>query len=376
VILSPDFLRKDWTNLELDSLVAREGVASKVVLPIWHKVSKEDIWERSALLAGKFAIPTSRGLPHIVDQVVREVEAARARDEPAKDDVRRLKGSDVGHLLADFVQRLAEAGEHGVEQVTGVRTGFADLDRITSGLQPGTLVLVGGRPLSGKSTFAIELAQHVSLVEGLPVVLCMPGISGQQLTGRLVSMLAHIPPERLRTGQLRDDEWGRLSEAVDRIGKATLHIIDEPSPTVNELKAEVERMAIIWGAVGAVVVDSVQELVRDQAVDAALVCRKLKLLARELNCPVVVTTVLPRTVDLRPDKRPMLADLAEVGAIEHHIDVVLFTFRQQYPPQTELNLLELIVAKQRETGLTGTVDLAFTGMGRLAGLEPAQSSEA
>lgn len=368
VVLSPHFLAKEWPNKELDGLVAREDGTIKVILPIWHKVSREDIEKYSPILAGKLAAPTSKGLAYIVDQVVREVEAARLATAPVEQS-QRLRGAEVGHLLLSFIEGLNERAEHGYAHgfadATGVRTGFVDLDRITSGLQPGTLTFVGGRPLTGKTTFALQVAQHVAVSEGLPVVHCSPTTAASQTTERLISMVGDIELEHLRTGRLADHEWYNLSEACDRLGKASLHVCDEPAVTVYDLQVEARLHARRWGAVGAIVVDSLQNLADNAREDESLTCRELRKLARELNCPVLVTSELKREVEMRMDKRPMLGDAPDLT----NIDVVLFLYRHSLHHRAEaLDTVEVIVASQRERRLVAVVKLAFGRHGRLENL--------
>lgn len=370
VVLSPYFLSKDWPNKELDGLVAREDGNTKVILPIWHKVSKEDIEKYSPILAGKLAAPTSKGLTYIVDQVVREVEATRHATTPIEEPS-RLRGAEVSHLLLPFIDGLNERAEHGhahgFEEVTGVRTGFAELDRITSGLQPGTLTFVGGRPLTGKTTFALQVAQHVAVSEGLPVLYCSPTTAASQTTERLISVVGDIQLEHLRIARLEDYEWFRLSEAVEQLGKATLHICDEPEITVRDLQVEARRKAKRWGAVGAIVVDSLQDLAENSRGDEGQTCRELRKLARELNCPVLVTSDLGRAIEARPDKRPMLSDAPELTSI----DVVLFLYRHGLYYRNEDDTVEVIVASHRERGVVAVVELGFGLRGRLENLAPA-----
>lgn len=364
VILSPNFFAKEWPRKELDALVAREDGSEKVILPIWHRVSREDILKHSPLLADKLAAPTSKGLAYLVDQVVRAVEAIQEDRAPHTVEA-KSKGMDIDQLVAQFVDRLAEIDAPSSSEVTGVRTGFVDLDRCISGLQPGTLTLLGGRPRTGKTTFVFEVAQHVALVEGLPVLLCAPATSAKQTTDRLISMLCGVTVERLRAKSLTDVEWGRLPEVVERLGHSSMHICDEPSISVFDLQMEARRKVKLWGAIGAILIDSLEELAGGQASDAAEVCRELKRLARELNCPVVVTSVLSRVVESRPDTRPALSDLNEVGPIEHYLDVVLFMARVRRGVWADVDGIELIIAKQREGGPIGTIDLAFGPTGRL-----------
>lgn len=376
VILSPHFLSKEWPQKELDGLVAREDGSQKVILPVWHNVCRADIVSYSAPLADKLAAPTSKGLTYVVDAVVRAVETPNPSQADASAPERKGKGFGIDHLMVDLIERLSELAEHGSIEVTGVRTGFLDLDRLTAGLQPGTLTLVAGRPLTGKTAFAFEVAQHVGTVEGLPVVLFAPSTSARQTAERLVCSMGRIAPSRLRTARMADEDWVNLTDAVERLGRAPIYICDEPSTSVFDLQFEAQRRAKLWGAVGAVVVDSLQHLVDNECDDSGEVCRQLKKLAREMNCPVLVTSNLTRVVETRIDKRPMLSDLDEVGDVGLHADVVLFMYRDAaYNPSTpKPEVVEAIVAKQRNSGLLATVKLALDACGRLSNLTPEVNS--
>lgn len=378
VVLSPSFFRKEWPNKELDGLVAREDGKATVILPIWHNVCRDDIVEFSPPLADKLAAPTSKGLHHVVDQVVKAVTSrkrANAGNVPAEQrlPVESEKGHSIDDLILQVIDRVSELAEHGAEPVTGVRTGFIDLDGITAGLQPGTLNLLAGRPETGKTTFALEVAQHVATVEGLPVVVFAPATSARQTADRLLCLTGNISQARLRIAALSDDEWGRLPEAVDRLGRSALFVYDSPDTTIAEVKVEVGKRARLSGALGAVVVDSLQELMGGVADDSAAICRELKKLAREYNCPILLTSHLTRTVETRADKRPYLSDLKEVGEIDPYTDVVLFLYRDSLYSWTSLepDVVEVIVAKQRESGVVATVKLALSkDAGRLVNLAP------
>lgn len=376
VILSPHFLGKEWPQKELDGLVAREDGSEKIILPVWHNVCRADIVGYSPPLADRLAAPTSKGLAYVVDSVVRAIETPLPDQVNASAPERKEKGIGIGPLMGGLIERLGELTEHGAVEVTGVRTGLLDLDRVTDGLQPGTLTLVAGRPLSGKTAFAFEVAQHVGTVEGLPVVLCAPSAPARQTAERLVSAIGRIAPSRLRTARMADEDWANLAEAVERLGRAPIYICDEPSISVFDLQFEAKRRAKLWGAVGAVVVDSLQHLVGNECSDSGEVCRQLKRLARELNCPVLVTSNLTRVVESRVDKRPMLSDLDDIGDFDLHTDVVLFTYRDavynRFTPEPDV--VEAIIARQRDGGLLGTVKLTLDVSGRLLSRTPEAST--
>jgi KaiC/GvpD/RAD55 family RecA-like ATPase len=365
VVLSHSFFAKEWPKKELDALVAREDGSEKVILPIWHGVSRQDILMYSVLLADKLAAPTSKGVLHIV--------GASRDGEFRSAALQRSMGKDIHKLVVNFIDQIRSDDDTGPAEATGVRTGFTELDRQISGLQPGALTLLAGQSRTGKTTFIFEVAQHVALVEGLPVLLCASAASAKQSTDRLIAMLCGIPVERLRAQSLTAEEWARVPEVLDRLGKSPMLICDEPSMSVFDLQEEARRRVKLWGAIGVVLVDSMDEIVDSQSADMAVVCRELKRLARELNCPVLATSALSRALERRPDSRPMLADLAEVGSIEHFLDVVLFAhLNATRGGRTNGDTFEIIVAKQREGGPLGTVELCFGPKGRLKVNRPSE----
>ncbi|MDQ0068953.1 replicative DNA helicase [Variovorax boronicumulans] len=372
VVLSPDFLRKEWPQKELDGLVAREDGSQKIILPVWHQVSREDITKYSPPLADKLAVPTSKGLNHVIDQVVRAIETTPKESATPLQEEGGVRGFGVDQLVAELLDRVLAAADKSFQQVTGVRTGFLDLDRVIDGLQPGTLTLLAGRPLHGKTAFALEVAQHVATVESLPVVLFSPATSAKKTTERLISTIGKIPALHMRAGQLTDEGWVGLTSAVERLHKASIYILDEPSTSVYELQSEARKRAKLWGGVGVVIVDSIQHLLGNDGTDAGEICRELKKLARELNCPVLVTSNLPRTVEARANRRPMLADLHEISNVESHTDTILFAYRHALYQRdlVEPHILEIIVALQREIQGTMTIRLAFGDTGSIENIVP------
>lgn len=382
VVLSPDFLRKEWPKKELDGLVAREDGASKVILPIWHNVCREDIIMFSPPLADKLAAPSSKGLAYVVDQVVRSVGSTQSHRVLGPDsELGRCNALQFDDLILGMLDRIVETvdeGAEGLTDVSGVRTGLYDLDRAITGLQPGTLTLVAGRPSAGKSALVLHVAQHVGTVEGLPVILFAPKSSASQTVERIVCGLGDIFPEHLRNARLTEDEWPRLTVAIERLRNASISVLDKHSISLLGLKMETYRLAKLWGGLGAIVVDSVQDLSRKQGEyeSAEVVCQELKKLARELNCPVLATCGLPRAIEARTDKRPCLSDLNESGDLNAHADVVLFVYRGVLynPETTERDVLEVIVAKQRESNFTGAIKLALSRNGGIKDLRARQAS--
>ncbi len=273
----------------------------------------------------------------------------------------------MDQLVVQLIDRVTELHENGAEEVTGVRTGFYDLDRMTAGLQPGDLIVLAARPSMGKTAFALNIAEHVAVHEGLPVVVFSMEMSASQLALRLVGSLGRIDQQHLRTGALRDDEWSRLTEAVDKLGKAAIFIDETPALNPAELRARARRQARQCGRLGLIVVDYLQLMSgtsstteENRATVLGEISRGLKALAKELQCPVIALSQLNRSVESRNDKRPMMSDLRESGAIEQDADVIMFIYRDDYynKESKEPGVAEIIIGKQRN-GPTGEVKLTF-----------------
>lgn len=273
-------------------------------------------------------------------------------------------------LVMDLIDRVTELAENGAEEVTGVRSGFYDLDKMTAGLQPGDLIILAARPSMGKTAFALNIGEHVAVHEGLPVVVFSMEMGASQLALRMVGSLGRIDQQHLRTGALRDDEWGRLTEAVDKLSKASVFIDETPALNPSELRARARRQARQCGRLGLIVIDYLQLMSgsggaseENRATVIGEISRGLKALAKELHCPVIALSQLNRSVETRTDKRPMMSDLRESGAIEQDADVIMFIYRDEYynKESKEPGVAEIIIAKQRN-GPVGTVKLAFQRM--------------
>ena len=271
-------------------------------------------------------------------------------------------------LVVDLLDRVQELAENGAEDVTGVRTGFFDLDRMTAGLQPGDLIILAARPSMGKTAFALNIGEHVAVSEGLPVVVFSMEMGASQLALRVVGSLGRIDQQHLRTGALRDDEWSRLSEAVEKLRNASIFIDETPGLSPSELRARARRQARQCGQLGLIIVDYLQLMSgsggaseENRATVIGEISRGLKALAKELRCPVIALSQLNRSVETRTDKRPMMSDLRESGAIEQDADVIMFIYRDEYYTKEackEPGVSEIIIGKQRN-GPVGTVKLAF-----------------
>jgi replicative DNA helicase len=269
-------------------------------------------------------------------------------------------------LVVDLLDRVQEMADN-QNDITGVPTGFIDFDRMTSGLQPGDLVVLAARPSMGKTALAINIAEHVALHEQLPVAVFSMEMGASQLAVRIVGSIGRIDQGHLRTGKLSDDEWPRLTEAIEKLRNVSLHIDETPGLTPSELRANARRLARQCGKLGLIVVDYLQLMSGssssggdNRATEIGEISRGLKMLAKELQCPVIALSQLNRSVEQRTDKRPMMSDLRESGAIEQDADVIMFIYRDDYynKDSKEPGVAEVIIGKQRN-GPTGTVKLAF-----------------
>ena len=274
---------------------------------------------------------------------------------------------DMGSLVLDLMDRVQEMSDN-PNDITGVPTGFYDLDRMTSGLQAGDLIILAARPSMGKTSLAINIAEHVALYEELPVAVFSMEMGASQLAVRIVGSIGRIDQSHLRTGKLSDDEWPRLTEAIEKLRNISLHIDETPGLTVSQLRTNARRLARqCGGKLGLIVVDYLQLMSvssgmsdENRATAVGEISRGLKMLAKELGCPVIALSQLSRGVESRPDKRPMMSDLRESGAIEQDADVIMFIYRDDYynKDSKETGVAEVIISKQRN-GPTGTAKLAF-----------------
>ncbi|WP_213956398.1 MULTISPECIES: replicative DNA helicase [unclassified Variovorax] len=269
-------------------------------------------------------------------------------------------------LVVELLDRVTEMADN-PNDITGIRTGFDEFDKMTSGLQPGDMIVLAARPSMGKTSLAINIAEHVALNEGLPVAVFSMEMGASQLAVRIVGSIGRIDQGHLRTGKLTDEEWPRLTEAIEKLRTISLHIDETPGLTTSELRANSRRLARQYGKLGLIVVDylqlmSVSSSMNDEnrATAVGEISRGLKMLAKELKCPVIALSQLSRGVESRTDKRPMMSDLRESGAIEQDADLIMFIYRDDYynKDSKEPGVAEVIISKHRN-GPTGTVKLAF-----------------
>jgi replicative DNA helicase len=268
---------------------------------------------------------------------------------------------DLLGLNLDRLEMLYEKGE----TVTGTKSGYVDLDERLNGLQPNALYIVGARPAMGKSAFALGMAAHAALDERKPVLFFSLEMSHMELTQRLLCSEARVDATRMRNGRLQADDWPKITSAVGRLAEAPIYIDDNPNLSVMEIRGKARRLKARLGDLGLIVIDYLQLMTgragaESRQVEVAEISRGLKILARELEVPVVALSQLSRTLEARADKRPMLSDLRESGSLEQDADVVMFLYRDEIYNQDspDRGTAEIIVAKHR-SGPVGTCRLAF-----------------
>jgi len=270
----------------------------------------------------------------------------------------------IRDLLSESLDRLEMLYGRG-EAITGVPTGFIDLDQQLAGLQPSNLVIVGARPAAGKTSVALGMAAHAAMHSHTPVLIFSLEMSHLEITQRLLCAEARVDASRMRNGRLHESDWPKISHAIGRLGEAPIFIDDNPMVTVMDIRAKARRMKSREGGLGLIVIDYIQLMsgrgnAENRQVEVSEISRALKILARELEVPVVALSQLSRNLEMRADKRPVLADLRESGSLEQDADVVMFIYRDEmYNPESpDRDTAELIVAKHRN-GPTGTTHLAF-----------------
>ena len=270
----------------------------------------------------------------------------------------------IRELLDANLDRLEELYEQG-NAITGLPTGYVDFDELLSGLQPSNLVVAGARPSMGKTAFALGMAANAALEAQRPVLFFSLEMGHLELTQRLLCSDARVDSQRMRNGNLSEDDWPKITRAVGKLGEAPIWIDDNPNLTVMEIRAKARRLKSRLGDLGLIVVDYLQLMsgrgnAENRQVEVSEMSRGLKILARELETPIVALSQLSRGLESRTDKRPMLADLRESGSIEQDADVVAFLYRDEvYNPESpDIGSAEVIVAKHRN-GPTGTVRLAW-----------------
>jgi replicative DNA helicase len=272
----------------------------------------------------------------------------------------------IRDALQDTLDNL-EARYGDDSDLIGIPTGYTDLDRVLHGLQPENLVILAARPGMGKTALSLGIARNVATQTGRPVVFFSMEMGTLELTKRILAMEARVDATRLWTAKLSEPDWGKISHAVGRLAEAQLYIDDNPHCTVMEMRAKARRLRARFGDLGLVIVDYIQLMqssstrrAENRQVEVSEISRGLKILARELGCPVIALSQLNRQLEYRQDKRPMLADLRESGGLEQDADVVMFIYRDEVynPDSDDRGKAEVIIAKHRN-GPTGKAELAF-----------------
>nr|VFJ92587.1 MAG: primary replicative DNA helicase [Candidatus Kentron sp. LFY]VFJ98484.1 MAG: primary replicative DNA helicase [Candidatus Kentron sp. LFY] len=273
--------------------------------------------------------------------------------------------SAVQEILPDVVDRI-DTLFHRDDPITGIATGFTDLDQKTSGLQSGDLIIIAGRPSMGKTALAMNIAEHAAIKDRLPVGIFSMEMSAEQLITRMISSLGRIDQHAIRTGKLADADWPRITSSVSMLNDTAIFIDDTPALTPMELRARCRRLKREHG-LGLVVVDYLQLMQvpntkENRATEISEISRTLKAMARELEVPLVALSQLNRSLEQRPNKRPIMSDLRESGAIEQDADLILFIYRDEvYNEESpDKGMAEIDVAKQRN-GPTGRINLTFLG---------------
>ena len=316
-------------------------------------------------IAGSAFNPLGRDPKQLLDEAEARVFAI------AESGFRHQTGfQHINPLLTQVVERIQELHDRdNPSDITGVPTGYHDLDGRTSGLQAGDLLIVAGRPSMGKTSFALNMAEHVALEVGLPVAVFSMEMGGTQLAMRMLSSVGRLDAHRVRTGRLNDDEWSRLSFALGKLHEAPLYIDETAALNPIDLRARARRLHRQCGKLGLIVIDYLQLMSsanpsggENRATEISEISRSLKGLAKELGVPVIALSQLNRSLEQRPNKRPVMSDLRESGAIEQDADVIMFIYRDEvYNPDTpDKGSAEIIIGKQRN-GPIGTVRLTFIG---------------
>jgi replicative DNA helicase len=309
--------------------------------------------------------PTGRDAAQLLDEAEKKVF------EIAEAGSRGKQGfMSMPPLLTQVVERIETLyGRDNSSDVTGTATGFSDLDRMTSGLQPGDLVIVAGRPSMGKTAFSINIAENVALDSKLPVAIFSMEMGGSQLVMRMLGSVGKLNQHDLRTGKLQDDDWGRLTHALGKLNDAPIFIDESAALSALELRARSRRLHRQHGKLGLIVVDYIQlmssnagKASENRATEISEISRSLKALAKELQVPVIALSQLNRSLEQRPNKRPVMSDLRESGAIEQDADLILFIYRDEVynSDSPDKGKAEIIIGKQRN-GPIGKVELAFRG---------------
>ncbi len=304
--------------------------------------------------------PEGRTSDDLIDEAERKIMQITEQGPKAGGPI------DVNPLLTRAVERIDELYNSGGD-ITGLSTGYTELDRMTSGLQKSDLVIVAGRPSMGKTSFAMNLVEHAVLNQEKPILVFSMEMPADQLIVRMLSSIGRIDQTRIRNGKLEQEDWPKLSAAVTKMKDVPLYIDDTPALTPTEIRSRARRVAREAGGLGMIMVDYLQ-LMRvagfneGRTAEISEISRNLKAVAKEFDCPMVALSQLNRALEQRPNKRPVNSDLRESGAIEQDADVIMFIYRDEvyHEDSPDKGVAEIIIGKQRN-GPIGTARLAFIG---------------
>ena len=359
-----DKLREKDLPPELSSVEFMRGLLDSVPNSANVKQYANIVRDKSLL---RRLIKTTEGITNACYLGKEPVEEIMADTEKQIFDVlRNTSGGDyvsIKDIVIETVESIEQAAKTS-GRVTGIASGFYDLDYKTAGFHPSDLILIAARPAMGKTAFVLNIAEHVALKENISTAIFSLEMSTTQLAKRMLSMNSKVDSQAMRTGELDDDDWVKLVNSATKIGNSKLILDDTPGITISELRSKCRKYKLEHD-LGLIIIDYLQLMngsgrneSRQQEVSE--ISRSLKALARELNVPIIALSQLSRAVEQRPDKRPMLSDLRESGAIEQDADMVMFIYRDDYynADSEEAGISEIIIAKQR-SGPTGTVKLAW-----------------
>lgn len=342
----------------------------------YARIVKDRSMSRSLLSASTDIADLAHDQLPIEDKIAQAQSIILGLDGNAQDNECQM----VGDILRDHVDILQARSDRAGE-IDGLTTGIPDLDANLQGLKPGQMVVIAGRPAMGKTTIAMNIAENAALKLNKPVLMVSLEMSKGQLLDRLIAAVGRIPLNSIKDGSVANDHGQNLVMASGKLMNAPLVVCDTPAMTIPRIRSVARRMKHRLGGMGLVVIDYLQLIEGEgngRTEDVSAMSRQVKLMARELECPVIVLSQLNRGCEQRPDKRPVLSDLRESGAIEQDADIVMFVYRDEvYHPNTEhKGIAEVIVRKNRD-GETGTIRTAFLGKySRFAPLSPASISAA
>ena len=332
----------------------------------------EIVHERSVLrklvtvgdeIAASALNPAGRDVKILLDQAeqkVFEIAEAGAKSVQGFESIQPLLGKVVERIEVLF-------NRDNPSDITGVPTGYHDLDKMTSGLQPGDMIVVAGRPSMGKTAFALNIAEHVGVDTRLPVAIFSLEMSGPQIATRFLSSVGRLDQNKVRTGRLTDDDWDKMTNALGKLHEAPIHVDETGAITATDLRARARRLHRKCGKLGLIVIDYIQLMTsarenENRATEISEISRSIKALAKELEVPIIALSQLSRKVEERNDKRPQMSDLRESGAIEQDADIIMMMYRDEYynKDTKDPGVAEVIIAKHRN-GPTGVVRLTFLG---------------